>query len=111
MQTICSTAQRMASPRITQFIQGRYEPDPGTGCWNWIGRVDRYGYGCLRLQLTGRRRQLGAHRAAWIAFRGPVPDGLTIDHLCSNVLCVNPDHLEPVTNAENIRRAAMRRRV
>src|SRR5690606_41377855 len=46
-----------------------------------------------------------AHRVAWELLMGPIPEGLTIDHLCHNKLCVNPDHLEPVTFGENASRA------
>jgi hypothetical protein len=45
-----------------------------------------------------------AHRISWELFRGPIPHGLTIDHLCENKHCVNPNHLEPVTSVENSRR-------
>lgn len=73
------------------------------GCWKWTfplarGRYATYG----RCTLNGE--QMGAHRAAWLLFRGPIPDGLHIDHLCRNTRCVNPDHLEPVTPQENWRR-------
>jgi hypothetical protein len=69
-------------------------------CWPWTGTIDRDGYG-----RTSRPRGL-AHRTAYLMIKGPIPDGLEIDHLCRNRECVNPDHLEPVTHAENMRRAA-----
>lgn len=69
-------------------------------CWNWTGYRNRGGYGRYMHQ---KRMQL-AHRVSYELLVGPVPDGLVIDHLCRNPSCVNPDHLEPVTNAENIRR-------
>lgn len=47
---------------------------------------------------------VGAHVASWELARGPVPEGLELDHLCRNTRCVNPGHLEPVTHAENMRR-------
>jgi hypothetical protein len=52
---------------------------------------------------------MGAHRFAYLEFVGPIPDGLVLDHLCRNKKCVNPDHLEPVTNAENLRRGRVAR--
>ncbi|MFF4531456.1 HNH endonuclease signature motif containing protein [Streptomyces sp. NPDC001407] len=51
-----------------------------------------------------------AHRTAYSLMVGEVPDGLQIDHLCRNALCVNPAHLEPVTPSENIRRAVAARK-
>lgn len=71
------------------------------GCWLWAGTILPSGYGQFRVGL-GRAR---AHRFAYELLVGEIPEGLTIDHLCRNIRCVNPDHLEPVTAAENVRRA------
>jgi len=65
-------------------------------CWLWRGRIDKDGYGHLGDRL--------AHRLVYEALVGPIPKGLVIDHLCRIRNCVNPDHLEPVTVAENNRR-------
>lgn len=73
--------------------------DP-SGCWLWTASVDLHGYG--RINAHGRTRV--AHRTLYEELRGPVPEGLTLDHLCRVRRCVNPDHLEPVTHAENVRR-------
>ncbi len=70
------------------------------GCWRWTGLLDHDGYG--RFWTRGRWRIL--HRVAYETLRGPIPDGLTIDHLCRNRACFNPEHLEPVTLQENQRR-------
>ncbi len=70
------------------------------GCWHWRGLLDSYGYG--RFSLDGRT--VPAHRFAYEQTIGPVPDGLQVDHLCCVHACVRPSHLEPVTQAENIRR-------
>lgn len=81
--------------------QGRFwaKVDKGPDCWLWTGCVvNRYG------QFKTNGQQFQAHRWAWEELRGPIPDGLVLDHLCRRPLCVNPDHLEVVTQRENIRR-------
>ena len=70
------------------------------GCWEWRGARAGTGYGAIWVDGRGRP----AHRVAYELEVGPIPDGLQLDHLCCNPACVRPDHLEPVTQAENIRR-------
>ena len=67
-------------------------------CWEWTGARGANGYGDYRFPGLGTRY---SHRIAYALLVGPVPDGLQLDHLCRNRICVNPDHLEPVTNREN----------
>lgn len=69
-------------------------------CWLWTGYVQPNGYGALG--FAGQRQQ--AHRLIYEISAGPIPDGLTLDHLCRVRHCVNPEHLEPVTNIENVMR-------
>lgn len=76
------------------------------GCWRWDGKRDPKGYG--RSELNGRC--ISAHRVMYILLRGPIPEGLHLDHLCNRTWCVNPDHLEPVTPEENRRRQTERGR-
>jgi hypothetical protein len=67
-------------------------------CWEWQDHLNK-GYGSMRMRPHGR---FPAHRISWEWSTGKkIPDGLVIDHLCRNRCCVNPNHLEPVTNYEN----------
>lgn len=74
-------------------------PDLGP-CWEWRGAFNLQTYGNFWL----RGRQLKPHRFSYEQAMGEIPVGLTIDHLCRNQRCVNPLHLEAVTNKENILR-------
>lgn len=69
-------------------------------CWLWIGAKHASGYGSLWREGTYH----GAHRVAYELFRGPIPVGLELDHLCRVRSCVNPEHLEIVTRRENMLR-------
>lgn len=81
-------------------------------CWPWIGAKSTnslykggFSYGCISRTPAGPNKRLAkAHRVAYELLVGSIPDGLTLDHLCKNTLCVNPAHLEPVSQAENILR-------
>src|SRR5439155_25592866 len=76
------------------------DPEQNAACWMWTGSTDRHGYG----QARQRERTFRTHRAVYELLKGPIPAGLTLDHLCRVRRCVNPAHLEPVTNRENILR-------
>jgi hypothetical protein len=67
------------------------------GCWQWVGETNKYGYG--HFKLAGR--VLLAYRFSYAFFKGEVPDGYELSHICRFNSCVNPDHLEPLTHAEN----------
>jgi hypothetical protein len=68
-------------------------------CWIWLGAIDnRDGYGRFYDGINSGTAYGFAYRYA----KGAVPDGLVIDHICANRLCVNPDHLRCVTNTENV---------
>ena len=84
-------------------LQEKLVLDVGTGCQVFSGAKNPKGYGYISV---GNRRNRPAHRVAYEAMRGPIPPGMTIDHLCRNKACCNPDHLEVVTREENGRRQA-----
>lgn len=71
-----------------------------TGCWLWNGPINPGGYGTTSFRGGCAK----AHRVSYLLHRGEIPDGLQLDHLCRVRHCVNPDHLEPVTNQENASR-------
>jgi hypothetical protein len=71
------------------------------GCWTWLGTHTGPGYA----QTTEGGRKIGVHRVVYELLIGPIPPGLELDHLCRNRACINPEHLEPVTHSENMRRA------
>ena len=68
-----------------------------SGCWLWTSTLNNKGYA----RLFVNRRPILMHRWAYIFYKGPIPEGLELDHLCRVPHCVNPDHLEPVTHREN----------
>lgn len=76
-------------------------------CWEWLGAITGNGYG----GFWDGKRYGRAHRISYELFRGPIPAGLGLDHTCGNRRCVNPWHLEPVTQRENVRRGDRCRRL
>lgn len=93
----------MSSPlSLPDSLVQRIVIDEVTGCWVWTGAwTTPRGYG----RLSYQRQRWVAHRLVYTLLVGPVPDELELDHaVCQRPLCVNPDHLEPVTGAENMRR-------
>src|SRR4051812_43428872 len=72
------------------------------GCWLWAGAKNDRGYP----QVGHEGRTVYAHRLYYTLLVGAIPPGLDLDHLCRKRSCVNPQHLEPVTHAENVRRGA-----
>lgn len=85
-----------------QRFTDKWMPVPESGCWVWTDEDNHSGYGVF---WDGKRSWM-AHRFSYEHFVGPIPEGLTLDHLCRVRCCVNPKHLEPVTIQENVRRGA-----
>lgn len=108
----CGCGQR-TSTKATEYVRGhRPPPDPVTafwakvlrtdGCWIWQGNVGDHHYG--RFWNPEAQRNILAHRFS-LSLVEPLVEGLEVDHLCRNTLCVRPDHLEQITQDENKRRA------
>jgi HNH endonuclease len=92
----------MAGRPIQPDFWGRVIDMP-SGCREWGGYRNSDGYGICARGPGGRYSHL-AHRRAYQMAVGPIPDGYELDHLCRNRACCNPEHLEPVTHLENVRR-------
>ena len=98
-------AERRGKPIGNSRFWLHVDKGAADGCWLWTGKTTN-GYGVV--DIGGRSgRLMKAHRVSYEAFKGPVPDGLDLDHLCRVRNCVNPDHLEPVTRFENLRRSPL----
>lgn len=78
--------------------------DPDTGCLLWTGTVKVNGYGEIDIAGTTYR----THRVAWELVNGPIPETMTVDHLCNHPLCLNVRHMEVVSAKENVRREHVR---
>ena len=72
--------------------------DAGGVCWEWTAALTPKGYGMFAAK---RRKMHRAHRYAWALLVGEIPQAMTLDHVCRNKRCVNPDHMELVTAEEN----------
>jgi hypothetical protein len=106
----CFGAARTIAARDKILGPGKYfeaPAPPGRNvkgpCWIWQGRLNPDGYG-QAAELRRRGLPGSAHAVAYVLLKGPVPKGLELDHLCRVRACINPDHLEPVTHHENMRR-------
>jgi len=70
-------------------------------CWLWTASIKPAGYGQFHLYIEGKRHTLYAHRVAWEAANGPIPEGQCVLHKCDNPVCVNPGHMFLGSHADN----------
>lgn len=101
-QDVCKDCKKLTSGRKRNSLEdvlNKYDID-SNGCWIYNGSSLSSGYGVFYYQSAG----LMAHRISYQLLVGEIPDGLVLDHLCRNKLCINPEHLEPVKQGENARR-------
>lgn len=89
--------------RVAQRAYERVEATEG-GCWISTYSVASHGYAQVGWHADGRNHMVLAHRAAWVHVHGQLPLGMTLDHLCKERRCVNPEHLRLLPNFENARR-------
>ncbi len=81
-------------------VSEKISPEPNSGCWLWTGAIGNTGYGNFGL----KNKTLLVHRYVYAELVGAIPIGLDLDHKCRIRSCCNPNHLEPVTRSENIKR-------
>jgi hypothetical protein len=99
-RTTCKDCARKGKKRnYPEDVLQRYLVDEN-GCWVYTGSLDALGYGNFYMQQSSYK----AHRISYEVHKGKIPKGLVIDHKCRKRSCINPDHLEAVTQAENVRR-------
>jgi hypothetical protein len=106
----------MPSGRVTQHLPTRFEskyiPEPNSGCWLWLATNVRNGDASTHGQFWVGTRKNGtmklAHRVSYELYVGPIPEGMNVNHRCDTASCVNPDHLQIGTQAENVREAVER---
>ena len=80
--------------------------DENTNCWNWVAHCHPNGYGQFHIE----RYPYYAHRVSFVLYKGPLEstDTRVVDHICKNTRCVNPDHLDLITQSENVKRGKNR---
>lgn len=98
-----ANGEYLRGPRKKKSIKERFEKyfvKLENACWLWLGAKDKHGYGRFNVGYKTKN----AYRVSYELYKGEVPVGLKLDHLCKTPSCVNPDHLEPVTHNVNYKR-------
>lgn len=94
------------SPEIVSKLKTRLPDRPQAGCWKYAGQKARDGYG----QFRANGRRYSAHRIAYTAFVGEIPDGMLVLHECDNPSCCNPRHLSVGDQSKNMADCVRRKR-
>jgi len=84
---------------MLERFMAKVSPEPMTGCWLWDSHVSKVGYGRFGIGRVVHE----AHRVAYKLFKGEIPSGLCVDHMCKVRSCVNPEHLRLLSREENTR--------
>lgn len=100
-------AKRISKRKSDAFFRAfRLVELDSSGCWLFMGALDNRGYGQVFTRMKDGKKPTTAraHRVIYASLRGEIPSGMELDHLCKRRNCCNPDHLDVVTHAENVRR-------
>lgn len=104
-------SQKFPQADIDRF-ERKYMPEPNSGCWLWLNALDKGGYGVFTIRRgVGNKANIAAHRFSYETYAGPIPEGRVVDHLCRVRSCVNPSHMELVTQRENVLRGDLGKRM
>jgi hypothetical protein len=99
--------EEFRSPTLEKLVKSNYEIKE-SGCWEWTNSIStQSGYG----KLVFKGKDMSAHRASYIVFKGEIPKGLHVCHSCDNRKCINPEHLWVGTQRDNIQDAARKGRL
>ena len=94
-----------------EYIEDRSIPEPNSGCWLWLGGLNKHGYPKANKNIGGRIVDRLGHRVSYEAYKGEIPKGKQVLHHCDVRSCVNPDHLYVGTHDDNMRDIRERRRM